>query len=76
MTVPGPFTQQSVRRAIAEAGAVDLDACPTRDRLHRCRCKLRCQWCGFRKHTAVHGPVFGQLPGSKPYDHQFELRCS
>lgn len=51
-------------------GAVDLDACPTRGRRRLCRCGA-CLKCGFPKHTAVHGPVYGQPPGSKPWGHEF-----
>jgi hypothetical protein len=48
-------------------GAVDLSECPTR----HCVCKPRCEVCGFGKHSAVHGPFYGQPPGSKPYDHRY-----
>ena len=56
-------------------GAVDIDACPIR-RIRRntiqwsCLCGL-CALCGFPKHSAVHGPHFGQQAGSKPYDHEY-----
>lgn len=50
-----------------ETGAVDLSKCP--DRL--CKCGPRCIACGFNKHFAVHGPRYGGLPGSEPYDHQY-----
>ena len=51
-------------------GAVDLSECPT-GAGNKCRCRPRCRMCGFRKHMAVHGPVLGQPPGSKPWDHEF-----
>jgi hypothetical protein len=47
-------------------GAVDFDACPSR----RCYCG-KCKVCGFPMHSAVHGPVLGQPPGSKPFGHEF-----
>jgi hypothetical protein len=50
-------------------GAIDLAACP--DRPKGCKCGPRCTICGFNKHMAVHGPFYGALPGSKPYDHQY-----
>lgn len=51
------------------SGAVDLSECPYK---HACACRPRCRKCGYGKHAAVHGPVFGQPPGSKPYDHEYE----
>ena len=48
-------------------GAVDLELCPA---LGRCRCE-KCRICGYHKHTAVHGPVYGEPPGSKPFGHEF-----
>ena len=50
-------------------GAVDLSECPT-GAGNRCRCD-RCRVCGYRKHMAVHGPMYGEPPGSKPWDHEF-----
>jgi len=58
------------------AGAVDLKECPTRT--HRngtCRCE-KCARCGYGKHMAVHGPVYGQPPGSRPWGHEFEPETS
>lgn len=49
-------------------GAIDFDECPTRG--IRCMCGI-CATCGFHKHMAVHGPIFGEPPGSEPYDHEF-----
>ena len=49
-------------------GAVDLSECPRKR--NRCECG-RCVVCGFQKHMAVHGPVFGAGPGSKPWGHEF-----
>ena len=53
--------------------AVDMSQCPSHQygRLYnRCACG-RCKVCGFQKHMAVHGPFYGQPPGSQPYDHEF-----
>ena len=61
--------------------AVNLDECPYLNRkltyrktkvMNRgtCRCGA-CKICGFPKHSAVHGPVYGQPPGTKPWDHEF-----
>jgi hypothetical protein len=52
-------------------GAVDLDACRNRSAWGNCRCAPVCAVCGYPKHTGIHGPVFGQPPGSKPYGHVF-----
>jgi len=58
----------------ASPGAVDVDACPRAG--HRrgagipCRCGL-CLVCGFPKHSAVHGPAWGEPPGSRPWGHEF-----
>lgn len=54
-----------------EHGAVDLDACPTADKRGRCRCPS-CVACGYRKHTAIHGPIYGGKPGSKPCGHEYK----
>lgn len=54
---------------VEKHGAVDLDECP-RKRGNRCKCGT-CAVCGFQKHMAVHGPVYGAGPGSKPWDHEF-----
>ena len=56
-------------------GAVDLDNCPTQWRERRwqgvhCACGL-CAKCGYPKHSAIHGPLYRQPPGSKPYGHEF-----
>ena len=39
-----------------------------------CRCEPLCAICGQRKHMAVHGPLFGQPPGSKPWGHKYQSR--
>ena len=31
----------------------------------------RCGICGFPKHYAIHGPIFGAAPGTEAYGHQF-----
>ncbi len=53
-----------------ETGAVDDAECPQRGGL-RCRCG-KCARCGHPKHTAIHGPLYGQPPGSKPYGCRYE----
>ena len=67
-------------------GALDLNACPTRDQRGRCRvtgelrcyraqepcrCCEFCVRCGGRKHVSLHGPVYRFPPGSEPFDHEF-----
>lgn len=52
------------------SGAIDLTECPEWGSRFNCACE-KCAHCGFRKHMAVHGPTYGQPPGSKPYDHEF-----
>lgn len=61
-----------------DLGAVDLAECPApktiqnkRGRTIRCKCGL-CRLCRFPKHSAIHGPSYGQPPGSKPWGHRFE----
>jgi hypothetical protein len=50
-------------------GAVDFEECAWGcNKCHHGKCKI----CGFNKHCAVHGPVYDELPGGKPYDHEFE----
>ena len=49
--------------------AVDLKQCPTRYK-GNCMCE-KCVHCGYGKHTAVHGPLYGKSAGSEPYDHEF-----
>lgn len=51
------------------SGAVDLNEC--RRSVNRCTCG-KCARCGFPKHMAIHGPKYGQPPGSEPYGHEFE----
>ena len=53
-------------------GAVTYEECPrgggtgTRG----CLCGY-CSTCGWAKHTAIHGPVMGQGPGSTPVGHEY-----
>lgn len=54
------------RKVEDEYGAVGLDECPTP---RKCRCGACI--CGDQKHTAVHGPYYGQAEGSKPWGHRF-----
>ncbi len=55
-----------------QQGAVDLSECPhPAGRYQRgCRCG-KCAACGLQKHTAIHGPLLGQPPGSKPWGHEY-----
>lgn len=55
---------------MTETGAIDLLKCS--DWPRACKCESRCIICGFNKHFAVHGPRYGGLPGSEPYDHQYQ----
>lgn len=52
------------------SGAVDLNECP--NAVNHCKCGM-CV-CGYSKHMAVHGPLYGQPPGSRPYHHEFVPR--
>ncbi len=56
----------------ASEGAVDLTECQLRNtgRWKSCKCEF-CARCGQRKHVAVHGPFYGEPPGSKPWGHKF-----
>ena len=58
-------------------GAIDFEECPkfkypVADPRHgkACRCG-KCVVCGFVKHSAIHGPMDGGLPGSKAWGHEF-----
>lgn len=51
-------------------GAVDFKECPQYG--SSCRCEPKCAVCGFGKHMAVHGPHYGEPPGSKPWGHEFK----
>ena len=51
----------------AETGAIDIRECPT---WPNCRCGA-CSLCGHQKHKAIHGPVHGEPPGSKPWGHEY-----
>lgn len=51
-------------------GAIDYEACPTRDRYRRCNC-AKCAKCGYAKHMGIHGPLYGKAPGTKAYGHNF-----
>lgn len=63
------------RGQLFPGGAVDLDACPDgpprRVSSMPCRCGA-CAECGSPKHSAIHGPVFGEGPGTKPWGHEFK----
>jgi hypothetical protein len=51
------------------SGAVTYEQCPNGGG-KQCRCE-RCGRCNFRKHMAIHGPVYGKGAGSKPWGHEF-----
>lgn len=53
------------------SGAIDFDECPSRSRRGYCTCEPVCSVCGYRKHTAIHGPHLDQPPGSEPWGHEF-----
>jgi hypothetical protein len=55
----------------AECGAVCYHDCTTRNGRGVCRCG-KCAACGWPKHTAIHGPAYGQGRGSKPVGHEFQ----
>ena len=63
------------------SGAIDFDECfgrkvrTSHGNPGRCSCGV-CAICGQMKHTAVHGPIAGQPPGTKPYDHEYEPRSA
>ena len=57
------------------SGAIDLDACATRQGPwgpSLCRCLPRCTVCVYGPHVSVHGPLYGQLPGSQPCGHEYQ----
>lgn len=60
----------AMMRAGNIGGAVDLDECRTRSYSGNCRCG-KCAKCGWGKHCSLHGPFLGELPGSKPFDHEY-----
>lgn len=53
-----------------DTGAVTYEQCPTHGG-GWCKCG-RCAERGFHKHTAIHGPRYGQPAGSKPWGHVFK----
>jgi hypothetical protein len=57
------------------AGAVDLSECHRIGRYGKCRCDY-CAVCEFPKHMAIHAPLYGQPPGSRPWGHEFVSRES
>ena len=54
------------------SGAIDLDACTTRRRPALCWCLPKCTVCGYGPHVSVHGPLYGQPPGSRPCGHEYQ----
>lgn len=51
-------------------GAVTYEQCPNGGGTRRCKCGI-CAYCGHAKHSAIHGPLFRETAGSKPYGHEF-----
>lgn len=55
------------------SGAIDYKECPNYRpanlRTNKCKCEV-CSVCGFHKHDAIHGPLYGAPPGSKPWGHE------
>ncbi len=56
-------------------GAVDFSECPKwqkpNPRRYKCKCGA-CAKCEFPKHSSVHGPAYGEPPGSQPWHHEYE----
>lgn len=52
-------------------GAVDRSECTSNGTGRTCTCNPRCAVCGFGKHTALHLPLYGCQPGSKPWAHKY-----
>ena len=53
-------------------GAIDVDNCPSKRRPGgTCRCGP-CAECGWGPHMAIHGPKYGQLPGTEPWGHLYQ----
>jgi hypothetical protein len=61
---------QDREQAVREGGAVDLGAC-RRKGGHTCNCTPACSVCGYGEHVVLHGPVYGEAPGSRPFHHEF-----
>ena len=57
------------------SGAVDIQECRTRRGL-LCRCVPVCVVCGYGPHVALYGPLYGQAPGSKPFDHEYTTEAT
>jgi len=67
-----PVDHKKDARPPQRPGAVDLDACGTRWLPGSlCRCSPRCAVCGYGPHVVLHGPVFGALPGTRPWHHEY-----
>lgn len=60
-------------------GAVDTSACKRLTRTGRlpgiggglCYCQPACAVCGQGIHAVVHGPEYGEGPGSRPWHHEY-----
>ena len=54
------------RFGVDDDGAVDMSRCS----MKACRHGV-CDRCGYPMHSAIHGPVNGGEPGSRPFGHRF-----
>lgn len=54
------------------SGAIDISKCGNWRgwRLRECMC-APCIKCGWGPHMAIHGPLDGHPPGSKPWGHEY-----
>lgn len=59
---------------VKATGAIDTRVCQTRIRNGSCRCLPKCRHCGYGPHMGIHGPCYGQPPGSKPWGHEYEAK--
>lgn len=74
-----PNPSETPMRKLTERGAIDFAECTTcsyredrsgKRRFYGCRCG-KCAACGLHKHIGIHGPLYGNPPGSKPFGHEF-----
>lgn len=55
------------------SGATNLSECTSRyGGRGMCLCRPKCEICGHGKHAAIHGPCYGEQPGSKPWGHEYQ----
>jgi len=70
-------TSLGFQRSNETSGASDFYKCPNRwtnsnGSAGLCRCIPKCEICGYGEHDGVHGPYYGEPPGSKPYGHKYK----